>query len=41
MIDKSDYEFIVRFDCNNPTERDRILTNPNEKLEVLGFDKKF
>ncbi len=34
MIDKNDYEFIVKFDCNNASERERILTSPNEKLEV-------
>lgn len=35
MIDKDDYEFIVRFDCNNAAEREKILTNPNEKLECI------
>ena len=34
MIEKEDYEFIVRFDTNNAAEREKILTNPNEKLEV-------
>jgi V-type H+-transporting ATPase subunit H len=35
MIDKEDYDFIVRFDCNNASEREKILTNPNEKLECI------
>lgn len=35
MIDKEDYDFIVRFDCNNAAEREKILTNPNEKLECI------
>lgn len=35
MIDKNDYEFIVRFDSNNPAERERILTSPTEKLECM------
>lgn len=35
MIDKEDYEFMVRYDCNNANEREKILTNPNEKLEVI------
>lgn len=35
MIDKDDYEFIVRYDCNNANEREKILTNPNEKLDCI------
>ncbi len=35
MIDKEDYEFIVRYDCNNASEREKILTNPNEKLDCI------
>lgn len=35
MIDKEDYDFISRFDCNNAAERERILSNPNEKLECI------
>lgn len=35
MIDKEDYEFMVRYDCNNANEREKILTNPNEKLECI------
>jgi len=35
MIEKEDYEFIVRFDTNNAAEREKILTNPNEKLECI------
>jgi hypothetical protein len=34
MIEKNDYEMIVRFDCNNANEREKILSNPTEKLEV-------
>ena len=34
MIDKSDYEFINRFDSNNANERERILSSPEEKIEV-------
>lgn len=34
MIDKEDYDFIVRFDCNNAAERERILTG-NDKLEYI------
>lgn len=35
MIEKEDYEMIVRFDCNNYAEREKILTNPNEKIECI------
>lgn len=35
MIDKNDYEFIVRFDSNNAAERERILSSPTEKLECI------
>lgn len=34
MIDKEDFDMIVKFDCNNPAMRESILSNPNEKLEV-------
>lgn len=34
MIDKEDYDFVVRFDCNNAAERERILSG-NEKLECI------
>ena len=34
MIDKEDYELIVRFDSQNVVERERILSNPNERVEV-------
>ena len=34
MIDKTDYEFINRFDSNNPVEREKILTHPSERIEV-------
>lgn len=34
MIDKTDYEFINRFDSNNSIEREKILTHPTEKIEV-------
>ena len=36
MIDKNDYEFMNRFDSNNPAEREKILTHPTEKVEVLA-----
>ena len=35
MIDKEDFEFIVRFDSNNPAERERILNSPAEKIECI------
>ena len=35
MIDKNDFEFIVRFDSNNSAERERILSSPTEKLECI------
>lgn len=35
MIDKSDYEFINRFDSNSAAEREKILSNPNEKIECI------
>ena len=34
MIDKEDYELIVRFDSQNVVEREKILSNPNERVEV-------
>ena len=35
MIDKNDYDFIIKFDSNNSAERQRILTSPTEKLECI------
>lgn len=35
MIDKEDFDMIVKFDCNNPAVRESILSNPNEKLECI------
>ncbi|CAF1123620.1 unnamed protein product, partial [Brachionus calyciflorus] len=35
MIDKQDYELINRFDSNNASEREKILTHPTEKLECI------
>jgi V-type H+-transporting ATPase subunit H len=35
MIDKNDFEFIVKFDSNNQAEKERILTSPTEKLECV------
>ena len=34
MIDKSDFELIARLDSNNAAERERILSNPAERIEV-------
>jgi hypothetical protein len=36
MIDKTDYEFINRFDTNNVIEREKILNHPTERIEVLN-----
>lgn len=41
MIDKNDYEFINRFDSNNAAERERILSNPNERIEVIIKKKNY
>lgn len=35
MIDKQDYEFMNRFDSNNATEREKILSHPTEKLDCI------
>lgn len=35
MIEKSDYDFISRFDSNNPAERERILSSQPETLECI------
>lgn len=35
MIDKNDYEIINRFDSNNPAEREKILNNATEKIDVI------
>ena len=37
MIDKTDYEYINRLDSNNQAERERLLSSPNEKVEVYIF----
>ena len=37
MIDKADYEFINRFDSNNPVEREKILNHPTERIDVFKF----
>ena len=37
MIERGDYEFMNRFDANNASEREKILSNPTEKFEVGGI----
>lgn len=37
MIERADYEFMNRFDANNASEREKILSNPTEKFEVGGI----
>lgn len=34
MIERGDYEFMNRFDTNNPGDREKILAHPTEKYEV-------
>jgi len=35
MIERADYEFMNRFDANNASEREKILSNPTEKFECV------
>jgi V-type H+-transporting ATPase subunit H len=35
MIEKEDYDLINKFDSNSPVERERILTNANERIELI------
>ena len=37
MIEKEDYDLINKFDSNNPVERERILSNPTERVEVIEY----